>query len=224
MFPWVAPIALMALVLAAADPPKEQAWKNKPVSGWTEADAKMVMTDSPWAKTVTATLDKTPPGNRRRILGLDMPVPGHRAANHPAEERQSPPKPPALALRWESARPIREAERKAGDTGAPALDEGYYALAVYGIPRGTIANASKQVAAGLRSQAVLKRYDKKDVKPARVEITLVEDGPVVIYWFAKSDGITWRDHSVEFDAQVAQWKFTQSFSLDDMMFEGNLEL
>jgi hypothetical protein len=224
MFPWFAPVTLFALVLAAADPPKEQAWKNKPVSEWTEADAKMVMTDSPWARTVNATLDKTPPGNRIRILGLDVPVPGHRAANHPAEKPPSPPKPPALALRWESARPIREAERKAQDTSGPAVDERYYALAVYGIPSGTIANASKQFAAALKNQAVLKRYDKKDVKPARVEITLREDGPVVIYWFAKSDDITWRDHSVEFDAQVAQWKFTQSFSLDDMMFQGNLEL
>jgi hypothetical protein len=224
MFPWVAPVTLFALVLAAADLPKEEAWKNKPVSEWTEADAKMVMTDSPWAKTVTATLDKTPPGNRIRILGLDVPVPVHRAANHPAEKPPAPPKPPALMLRWETARPIREAERKAGDTSAPATDEHYYALAVYGIPPGTIANASKQIAAALKNQAVLRRYDKKDLKPARVEITLREDGPVVVYWFAKSDDITWRDHSVEFDAQVAQWKFTLSFSLDDMIFEGNLEL
>jgi hypothetical protein len=224
MLPWVAPVTLFTLVFAAADPPKERPWMNKPISEWTEADAKMVMTDSPWAKTVTARLDKTPPAKRIKILGVDIPVPGHPAANHPAEKPPAPPKPPVLALRWESARPIREAERTAHDTSDPALNDRYYALAVYGIPREAIANASKQVAATLKSQAVLKRFDKKDVKPVRVEISLREDGPVVIYWFAKSDEITWRDHNLEFDGQAAQWKFTQSFSLDDMMFQGNLEL
>jgi hypothetical protein len=47
--------ALSALSLAAAD----LAWKAKQFSEWTEDDAKEVMTDSPWAKTVMPTLAKS---------------------------------------------------------------------------------------------------------------------------------------------------------------------
>src|SRR5258707_14401579 len=61
---------LSALSLTAAD----QAWKGKQFPEWTEDDAKEVMTDSPWAKTVTPTLVKSPDqdnqtsssGNRRK--------------------------------------------------------------------------------------------------------------------------------------------------------------
>src|SRR5258705_9048209 len=63
--------ALSVLSLAAAD----QAWKGKQFPEWTEADAKEVMTDSPWAKMVTPTLVTTPDQNKQ-------PQPGgnHRRA------------------------------------------------------------------------------------------------------------------------------------------------
>ena len=47
--------ALSALVLTAAD----QAWKNKQFPEWTEDDAKELLKDSPWVKTVAATLVKS---------------------------------------------------------------------------------------------------------------------------------------------------------------------
>jgi hypothetical protein len=222
MLSWALPFALPALLFAVPEQAREQGWKNKPISEWTESDAKAVMADSPWVKTVTPTLDKqSPPGGGIRIGGL-----GHRNAGHLSDSTTPSisAKPLTLTLRWESALPMREAELKAHDTGAPDLDDGYYAIAVYGFPRGMVADDSKQAADSLKRQAVLKRNAKKDIKPARVHILLREDGPVVVYLFAKSGEFTWRDHIIEFDAQVAQWKFTQLFSTDDMMFQGNLEL
>jgi len=236
MSPWAAPCALTALLLVAPGQARDQAWKNRPISEWTETDAKTVITDSPWAMTVTATLEtQSPRGKGIKIGGLDIPGLGHGGAGHSADHSKdnktskdstaaSAAKPPSLMLRWESAPAIREAERKAHDSSAPAIEEGYYVIAVYGIPRGTIAEASKDAAEGLKKQAVLKRYAKKDLKPTRVQIVPREDGPVVVYLFAKSGEITWRDHNIELDAQVGQWKFTQSFSLDDMIMQGNLEL
>src|SRR5689334_13513688 len=34
-----------------------QPWKEKPASDWTDADAREVLTDSPWAKTVHPTME-----------------------------------------------------------------------------------------------------------------------------------------------------------------------
>ena len=61
-------LVLSALILAGAD----QAWKNKQYPDWTEDDAKEVMTNSPWAKTVVVTPVK-PNGqrDRREAIGTD---------------------------------------------------------------------------------------------------------------------------------------------------------
>ena len=96
---------LSTLLLIAAD----QDWKNKQFPEWTEDDAKDLLKDSPWVKTVAATLVKpsgkdvqvsTPIGRRKHREKSDTPVPANV-------------KPPMLTLRWESALPVREAELKA---------------------------------------------------------------------------------------------------------------
>ncbi len=206
--------ALSALVLTAAD----QAWKNKQFPEWTEDDAKELLKDSPWVKTVAATLvksqDRATFGRRggKRRSAIDKAAPADA-------------KPPMLTLRWESALPVREAELKARDVTAPTLDDqDHYAIAVYGIPRGILRDDSKIMAEDLKRQALLKREGKKDTKPSSVEILLRDDGPVVLYLFPKSAEFNWRDHKIEFNAQVPGLKFTQAFSFDDMTFHGKLEL
>ena len=47
-------LATAAAFLAAADP----VWKSKPAAQWTEQEAKQVLTQSPWAKKVTATITR----------------------------------------------------------------------------------------------------------------------------------------------------------------------
>ena len=235
---------LSALSITAAD----QAWKGKQFPEWTEDDAKEVMTDSPWAKTVTPTLAKTPEQNNqpqsggkgRRggmgVGGIGIGLPGvnrigqgGNQGGSRSDKTNSGPAPssaqiPQLTLRWESALPMREAELKARDAGAPTLDEDHYAIAVFGIPRSNVVDDSKKTAEALKKQAFLKLEGKRDLKPSSVEILLREDGLVVVYLFPKSDEITWRDHRIDFTAQVAKLKFLQSFSTDDMVFHGKLEL
>lgn len=241
---WAAVLALSAFPLAAAD----QAWKAKQFPDWTEDDAKEVMTDSPWAKKVTPTLVKVAcqdserqPGTNRRRGGLGLGGPGtglpgvdrlgqgsNQSGSARSDEASKSPAPgaiqlPPLTLRWESGLPLQEAELKAHDSGVPLLND-HYAIAVFGIPRTILMDDSKKTAAALRKQASLKPDGKKLLKPSSVEILLRKDGPVVVYLFPKSDEITWRDHHIEFSAQMAKLKFAQSFSIDDMVFHGKLEL
>jgi hypothetical protein len=238
----------VALIVAA-----DQNWKDKQVPEWTESDAKQLLTDSPWAKSVTSTLDKaveTKPsrsegGMRRGGLGIGGigigpggigrrasadgngnpgGVSDSRSGTVDGGSANSTQTAPTLTLRWESALPIREAELKAREVNAPSLDEDYYAIAVYGIPRRMVNDDSKQLADQLKTQAVIKRDGKKDLKPSSVQILLREDGPLIVYLFPKTAEITWRDHRIEFGAQVGRLKFTQAFAADDMMFHGKLEL
>jgi hypothetical protein len=226
--------ALSGLMLIAAD----QAWKNKQYSEWTEDDAKEVIAGSPWVKTITPTVVKPPEpdqgqtGSRRPRGGISKGGPGRSGSDspvggqssRPADGTSSPAHVPTLTLRWESALPVHEAELKDRETGAPTVDADHYALAVYGIPRSTIANDLAAQADELKKHAALKRYAKKDLKPSSVEILLRENGPVILYLFPKSSEITWRDQSVQFEAQVANLKCSQSFDTNEMRFHGNLEL
>jgi hypothetical protein len=228
---WIAAFVLPALILTGAD----QAWKTKQYPDWTEDDAKEVMTNSPWAKTVVATPVKPngktgQPGHRGRIafggLGIGRSGSGG-AGRHGGDDggkAATPDQPATLTLRWESALPMREAELKARDTGAPDVADDHYAIAVYGIPRGAVADDSKELQDELKKLAVLKREGKKDLKPSRVDILLRESGPVVVYLFSKSAEFSWRDHGIQFEAQVSRLKFSQAFTTDDMTFHGKLEL
>jgi hypothetical protein len=119
---------------------------------------------------------------------------------------------------------VREAELKDRETAAPAVDADHYAVAIYGIPRSMIPNDLAAQADELKKHATLKRYAKKDLKPSSVEILLREDGPVILYLFPKSDEITWRDQFIQFDAQVASLKCSQSFDTSEMRFHGSVEL
>lgn len=223
---------LSALIVMGAD----QAWKNKQYAEWTEDDAKEVMTNSPWAKSVTVTPVKTKgqtgqtETHRARIgfggLGIGRSSSGGsgRRGGDNGASNASPDQPATLAIRWESALPMREAELKARDIGAPDIADDFYAIAVYGIPRGMIADDSKQTQDELKRLAVLKREGKKDLKPTRVDILLRDSGPLVVYLFSKSAELNWRDHGITFDAQVSRLKFSQAFSTDDMTFHGKLEL
>src|SRR5579872_1100029 len=60
---WILPVS--GLMLLAADP----AWKNKPMANWTAKDARLVLTDSPWAKIVQAGIGRKQSATERRMGG-----------------------------------------------------------------------------------------------------------------------------------------------------------
>ena len=252
---FVLPISIS--LLAAGDQP----WKDKQIAAWSEDDAKQVLADSPWAKTVTPTLARSEDGGERRRgggmgggggigiggIGLGIPglggmgrrggmggggYPGGGGGGYPGGPQQRGPndggtysnQPPDLKLRWESALPVRSAELKVRDTSAPTVDEGHYAIAVYGVPH-RMANAdSKDLASQLKKEAALKRDGQKDVKPSSVEVLQRDDGPVVLYLFPRSKEITRQDKRIQFDARIGRLQLTQSFYPEDMTYQGKLEL
>jgi len=51
-----------------------------------------------------------------------------------------------------------------------------------------------------------------------------DDGPVIVYLFPRSKEITRQDKRVEFDAKIGRLQLAQSFYVDDMNYQGKLEL
>jgi hypothetical protein len=216
-----------AVVCIAADP----AWKIKQVADWTVDDAKLVLSDSPWAASVTTNIVH-PNGRLGRGGGISIGLPGigigrgrgPGGSDMPPPREDSPQvEAPLVRLRWESALPIRQAELKAREVNAPDIDQGSYVIAVYGVPGRYIGGDPKILVRQLKSQAAIRREGQKDLKPSSVEIMERDDGPLVLYLFPRKVEIR-RNDRVGFTAQIGPLQFTKTFYVEDMTWQGKLEL
>src|SRR5580658_9357050 len=148
---------LAAALLFAANP----SWKDRPIAQWDQQDGKQVLTDSPWVKFVMPQYvrdlspdERVAGGNWEEGAGKGVGIAGLGilgSAKQAEAIARAHAKPPAgtVAVRWESALPIRAAEEKTGETGAPLLDSAHYAIAVYDIAapnRWNIENELKGIA------------------------------------------------------------------------------
>lgn len=234
---WIVIIAASCVAIAAG----AQAWRDKRIAEWSPEEARQVLTESPWVKSVTPTPNESgKPGRTRGGAGADgvglggfnlgLPGMGRRsgmngAGRAPGEAgAQDSGALPTLTLRWISALPISSALLIARDLNAPAVDEDHYAIAVYGLPGGFLHGDPDSLGAGLKNHAAIKRDKKKDMTPSSVEVLLRDDGPVVVYFFPRSNEIARKDKQVEFDAEIGRLKFAQSFVPDEMVYQGKLEL
>jgi hypothetical protein len=206
--------------------PADEAWKTKRVADWTEQETKAVLNNSPWAMMTTPAVKKEEKKSHGSG-GVGIPGIGRRRSE---PTQQAPDSAPAgsdsaqsLNIRWESALPIREAELKARETNAPAIDEEHYAIAVYGLPS-RLAKDPKGEGDRLKGQASLKREGQKDLKPSHVDVIQRDDGVVAVFLFPRNKEITVQDSRVEFDALIGQYQISQSFQIDQMMYQGKLEL
>jgi len=206
---------LASAALGAADP----AWKSKPIAQWTKEDAKQVTANSPWVKrTVMAILPQRSESQLRD--GGKMGGGGERAGLAKVDATQRT----ILAVRWESAAPLRAAEMLAGESGAPDWDGDYYAIAVYDVP-GITPGAGKNLPGELRQTTFLKREGKKDIKPARVEIALLGGNYArILYLFSRDPMLREDDGRIEFVSQIGRIYVDAVFGAADMMYQGKLEL
>jgi len=222
---------LATLLLAAADP----SWKSKPVSKWDAEDAKQLLAGSPWVKQVQphwlpdlSPFQREEGGNLNEGLGKGVGLAGtgllgSRREAEAIKQAHTKPEPLPVMVRWESALPVRTAEKLAGDTAAPALKSDDYAIAIYGIPTPKKGNQANL----LKDSASLRRYHKKDMKPLRVEILRNDDDDgtaTLVYLFPRSVEIAKRDGGIEFAAQVGRLWVSQYFYTGEMQLRGEPQL
>lgn len=227
-------LAFLTLSLAATI----AVWQ-KPTPTWTEEDARQVLADSPWAKTVAANVSSPQSEDARREGGnMGQPHgPGNDGIDAPSVglskalltgviptsapvKRQAPIH---VQVRWESALPIRVAEFKLPGTGVPLPASEGYTLAVYNIP-GTYFGDPKRLGNELKNLAFLTRRGQKDVKASSAEVFQFEAGAAVVYLFPRSANIRNEDDTVTFTAHIGRLSIAQMFHLEQMQLEGRLQI
>jgi hypothetical protein len=229
-------IPCSAILLIAVEP----VWKDKPIASWTEEDAQQILDYSPWAKTITAGIARRQTEDERREGGnmgqptgvgydgvQDKKRPLAQAIGNPlVPGKPLPSGAPTIRLlvRWESALPIRAAELKAHEATPPTLSDDGYMIAVYDVPASFAKGDPTSLGKPLKESAALKREGKKDVFPSRVEVFELEKSVVVVYQFPLSAEISKKDGVVEFSALIGRLQVSQHFLVEEMQFQGKLEL
>lgn len=215
-------------LLLAADP----AWKTKDADQWNAAEAKQIITNSPWTKKAVAKI--LPKRNENQVrdgghmgggqgVGLEALNPsilvgwnrpsGRFAAN--MQQRRT------LSVCWESPA-VRTAEKKLQLADSFDWDGDYYAIAVYAVPG---LEDQKNLPVELRKGAYLRLDGKKDVLPSRIEVVPTDEKvATVLYLFPRSLEISKRDREIWFVAQIGQLFVEQSFDAAEMQVNGKLDL
>jgi hypothetical protein len=220
------------VALTAADP----SWTNKPIPQWSVEDAKEILASSPWVNRVTVGVIPAKNEAQQREggkwggsqgVGFESLSPavftGVGGVQQPGKRRAIPGRINPVEVRWESAAPVRAAEKRAQDTDAPAWEGNYYVIAVYDVP-GLDIN-ERWLAGELKHAALLKLDGKKALKPERVDCLPQVGGlTTVVYLFPRTTKITLENKRIELDARFGRLSLAQSFFTREMQYQGKLEL
>jgi hypothetical protein len=209
-------------------------WISAPVPQWSAENARQLLADSPWVKTVQLDIVRNLSLFERRDggdwdsgigTGFGMAATGIFGDWREAQALEHAYARSTLGtvmVRWESALPVRAAESKTGETGVPGWVGDYYAIAVHHIRRPfSVANPAKQ----LKGIAYLKRDMKKDLKPFRVLVLPEADGlATYVYLFPRSGEIRNESGTVGFVAQIGRLFVAANFVPEDMKIQGEPQL
>jgi hypothetical protein len=223
-------LIVSATLLAASGP----SWTNKPIQQWNEQDAKQILSSSPWVKKAQPVqLPNTSEAARRQSgrmggsQGVGIQALSPSTLTGVGAKTQEPTRHRrrgigAVEVRWESAFPVRAAEKAAHEEDPPAWDGEMYAIAVYDVPGLDI--ESKGLSDELKQAAYLK-LGKKTVRPARVDLLPQEgDLTTLVFLFPRTLEITLENKRIEFTTVFGRLSVTQVFYLEEMQLQGKLEL
>ena len=241
-----AALFLSALTVCAAD-----VWVAKPYTAWSDKDIRKIMTDSPWSKSVSVTLEMIPDGSLLRGRGSvpDRPGPGIAetggglgvgqsapppGAPPPPPVQYGPPKTTAI-VRWLSATVVQQALVKAqyGDKAGSSPEAQkrlepnaeYYIIAVGNLPASQKLRDA-EVRKALLGMTTL-TVNGKDHPIAAKDVVYVEAGDGTIearFLFPRDFVLTADDKEVEFATMFGKAAVKAKFNLKNMAINGKLGL
>ncbi len=203
-------------------------WDEKPPKDWTDTERNELLTKSPWAKEAAVHYNAGAGMMTSGARTAQMSRRGGRVSTD-SGVTQSPDKYRTI-VRWESALPIREANRNISKDD-PAAN---YILGLSGdVPMlGPMAEDESQSEYEHRLE-MLKQYTKLEKKGEPIYLTRMgyraaskkdgDDG-VALFYFVRNDLITLEDHTVTFVTKLGPVDVKVKFSTHEMQYRGRVEL
>jgi len=185
-------------------------WNKKPPANWTPQEIARLLKDSPWAKEITPTYTSLPPPTDRRPWGENPPI-GLGSGPKPQRSVKAPNQ---ATVRWESADPVRSAQKNA----LPAAFDDHYVIGIY-FGYATRRDLGSKPVENLQQSAVLmgSRAVNAEVVQAQSELA---DGFLIGFPKTSTRGIK----QFEFFARVGLLAVKAKFNIGEMMYRGHLAL
>jgi len=234
--------ALPAIACAVAFCAAE-VWNTKDSRIWTEAEANLILNNSPWAKQVKtkpAQAGGAQPGGRigggmGRRGGMGRPGGYPRTSGRRGGEANAPM---SAVVRWESAKPVQEAEARlkklsnsenspAGDKSSANPFENHYVVSVTGLrPEGRQGGrnqgdegdggGSRQMRDQLMTYTQLVLKNKAPMGPDDIKVNTQGGASEIQFFFPKTSPITPNDKDVTFQTTIGRMKVENKFVLNNM--------
>src|SRR5579883_1407503 len=199
-------------------------WDEKEPETWTDEERQQILTNSPWARPAQVHTDTGPGGLTGR--GSTMAnTRGRRAAGPgiPSPSGSGPIGKYEAIVRWESAKPVREANRNQSKDDPAAS----YILFVSGdLPMlGRRSNDESESEFAQRLE-MLKQYTKLEKRGDPIYLTRIAyvGNSGTLFYFERNDLIRLDDHQVTFVTKLGPVDVKAKFMLKEMMYRGKLEL
>ena len=183
-------------------------WNRNPPANWTPEEIDRLLRDSPWAKEITPTYTSQPPQTDNRPWSENPPIGGV-----PGRVPKVSAKVPYHAIiRWESAEPIRQAQKS-------ALPAAFRAHHVLGVLLKNAKDLGPRASEDLKHSAVL-------VGSRAVDAEIVQVHPASKYGFliAFPKTVTSDDRHLQFSARAGRLAFKAKFNTGDVLYHGQLAL
>ena len=185
-------------------------WNKKPPPNWTREEVARLLKDSPWAKEIAPTYTSLPPPTDRRPWGENPPI-GWGSGPKPQRSVKASYQ---ATIRWESAEPIRLAQKIA----LPAAFNGYYVLGIV-FQYATRGDLGSKPIENLQQSAVLLGTRAIDAEIVQVHPEMANEFLVGFPKTPPSGVQRW-----EFSARVGLLALKAKFDTGDMLYHGQLAL
>jgi len=226
-------------------------WTARDFLEWNEKEVSKLLTNSPWARTVSMTMGGGGGGGRGGGGrggggrggggggggfggggggggGGGTRTPGSYGGGYggPGMQRN-------FIVRWMSALPVKQALVKAqyGEEAGTAEEaqefinrtETHYVVGVSGFPS-RMAQMGQRDPDRLKQESFLKRKGKENIFPEDFQMRGGEEEAEVFLMFPRTDAITLDDKDVELQLKMGQITIKRKFKLKDMVYNDKLEL
>ena len=216
---------------------KSNFWDEKEPSEWSDAERNRLLTNSPWAKRVEASMPTRNPGGSGkgggggRGGGGGGGGGGRGGGSGGGGEDQGPPPSINVTVRWESAEPIRLANRNTSEKKTDA-----YLISVSGFPanrspnRGTGPYAREfqtgpnptDLATRLQQGAKLEVKGQSTLHPEKVE-RLAADPQALLFYFERAElPITAAAKEIVFTLKIGAAEVVAKFYTKEMLYKSTL--
>ena len=205
-------------------------WNDKKAADWTDDEIQQMLNKSPWAKDASIFDSAAHKGlsSAPRTTGTSRRSGGRTANTGNAAPLPGSPATWKAIVRWESALPVREAEKAAKSKDA---EENYILALIGDIPGVGAPSDDDEPAERQQKLENLKESTRLERRDDPLELQQVKIAPKTplspagtLFYFSRVLPIMPNDKQVTFVTKVGPLEVKCKFTLRDMLYRGNLEL